>query len=99
MKLQIVDGSEAFCKTLRESVSNLFETDVYFGGIGAIERIHTYHPDILVLSTMLPENDGFHILRMLNSVGIHPCVLMLTPLVTDYILEMATELGVSYMMS
>ena len=98
MKVQIVDSSKAFCKTLKEAISDLFETDTYLSGINAVERIHAFRPDILVLSTMLPGNDGFHILRTLQSAGVRPCVLMLTPLVTDYILEMATELDVSYMM-
>ncbi len=98
MKVQIVDSSEAFCKTLKEALSDLFETDTYFSGMGAVERIHAFRPDILILSTMLPGNDGFHILRTLQSAGFRPCVLMLTPIVTNYILEMATELDVSYMM-
>ena len=96
--MQIIDSSEALCKMLKESISDLFETDTYYTGVDAIERIHAFRPDILVLSTMLPGNDGFHILRTLQSAGFHTCVLMLTPIVTDYILEMATELNVSYMM-
>lgn len=98
MKVQIVDSSETLCKSVKEVASNLFEIDTYFSGIGAVERIHKFRPDILVLSTMLPGNDGFHILRTLQGAGIHPCVLMLTPLVNDYIVEMAAELDVSYMM-
>ncbi len=75
-----------------------FEIDIYTDGDGAAARICSFRPDILVLSAALPGSDGFRILQTVQSAGVHPTVLLLTPLVSDYVIEQAAQLKIGYMM-
>lgn len=98
MKLQIVDNSEAFCSALKELLPRTFEIDICLDGAFAISRIHRFRPDILVISANLPGGDGFYILQTVQSAGIRPMVLMLTPLISDYISQRVLELKIDYIM-
>ena len=98
VKLQIIDRSESFCKAVVQLLPDAFETDFFTDGRGAATRICSFRPDILVLSASLPGNDGFHILRMAQSMGVHPMVLMIVPVITDYAKEQAAKLKVDYAM-
>ncbi len=97
-KLQIVDGSEVFCSALKELLPNTFEIDICMDGAAATTRICSFRPDILVLSAMLPCNDGFYVLQTVQNAGVRPMVLVLTPLVSDYVYERVAELEVDYML-
>ena len=98
IKLQMIASSEAFCKAVMQMLPDTFETDYYTSGQDAATRICQFRPDILVLTASLPGNDGFHILRMVQGTGVHPMVLMIVPLVTDYAEEQSLELKVAYAM-
>ena len=98
IKLQIVDSSESFCKAVMKLLPDTFEVDYYTTGEGAATRICSFRPDILVLSASLPGDDGFHILRMAQRAGVHPMVLMIVPMITDYVKAQALELKVDYAM-
>ncbi len=97
IKLQIIDNSEAFCNTVAQLLQDAFEIDIYADGWNAASRICSFRPDILVLSATLQGNDGFRVLQTVQTTGVRPMVLMLTPLVSDYIVEVATQLKVCHM--
>ena len=86
LKVQIVDSSEAFCASLASILSDAFEVDTCSDGHLAPYKIHSFQPDILIMETILPGNDGFHILQTVQAAGLYPVVLMITPLLTDYII-------------
>ena len=98
MKLMIVDNSEVFCNALQELLPNTYEIEVCLEGERAISRICAFHPDILVLAAALPGNDGFYVLQTVQNAGLHPMVLLLTPLISDYVAERSVELKVDYVM-
>jgi len=97
-KLQIVDGSEVFCSALKELLPNTFDIKICLEGEDAVSQICAFQPDILVLSAALPGNDGFYVLQTVKNAGLHPMVLLLTPLITDYAVERSAELKVDYIM-
>lgn len=99
LKVLIVDGSASFGEALASSLAHTFEAEYCCDGIKAPKVIQSFQPDILIMATILPGNDGFHILQAVQAAGLHPYVLMLTPLISDYVMERAGELKVNYMMA
>lgn len=99
MKLMIVDSSPIFCNALKELLPDSFLTEVHHEGTSVISRICAFRPDILVLAASLPGADGCQVLRVVQSTGLHPMVLLITPLITEYVLEQARDLRVKFMMS
>ena len=97
--MQIIDPSEVFCGALKDLLPSTFEIDTCIDGTTAVSRIHSFRPDILVLSAMLPGNDGFYILQTVQNAGLRPIVLMLTPLISDYVAGRVAELKIDYIMS
>ncbi|MFH1729590.1 MAG: response regulator transcription factor [Pseudomonadota bacterium] len=43
-----------------------FEVDSFYSGKGAIERVHEFNPDLIVLDIMLPKTSGFKICKQLR---------------------------------
>ncbi len=97
-KLQIVDSSEVFCSALKDQLPDTFEIEVCLDGETAVSKICAFCPDILVLSAALSGNDGFYILQTVQNLGVRPMVLMFTPLISDYVVELAADLKVDYVM-
>ena len=87
MKLQFIDSSETLYGAVMRLLPDTFEIDFSADGYGAASRICSFRPDILVLSAALPGNDGLRVLQTVQSAGIHPMVLLITPLVSDYVME------------
>ena len=57
-----------------------FEVDVSENGRDALERVIANPPDVLLLDVMLPEIDGFEVLRQLRGqpAGVSLPIIMLT---------------------
>ena len=98
MKLQFIDSSETLYGAVMRLLPDTFEIDFSADGYGAASRICSFRPDILVLSAALPGNDGLRVLQTVQSAGVHPMVLLITPLVSDYVMEQAAELKIGYIM-
>ena len=98
MKLQFIDSSETLYGAFMRLLPDTFEIDFSADGYGAASRICSFRPDILVLSAALPGNDGLRVLQTVQSAGVHPMVLLITPLVSDYVMEQAAELKIGYIM-
>lgn len=97
-KLLIADTSEAVRESLREILGDLFELRLCGDGRTALELLHRFQPDVLVLDLMLPGIDGLGLLQIAADAGICPAVLATTRQQNDYILNAAYRLGVSYVM-
>ncbi|MBE6925791.1 MAG: response regulator [Ruminococcaceae bacterium] len=94
MKVQIVDPSKLFCDSVKALLPDTLTVDTCTDCERAASRICCFQPDILVISAALPGNDGLYILQLINSVGVRPKVILITPLVTEYIIERGDELNI-----
>ena len=66
MKILIVDDEEGIRKVIKEYCSNEnYETDEASNGKEALDKLKTNTYDILVLDIMMPEMDGFSMLKEL----------------------------------
>jgi len=97
-RLLIADTSEAIREALREILQDSFDLRICQDGRTALELLHRFQPDVLVLDLMLPGMDGLSLLQTAVDAGICPAVLATTRQQNDYILDTAYRLGVSYIM-
>lgn len=94
----IADSDESCCKQLQETLRWICDVHTCCTGTEALSLLSSLHPDVVLLDLMLPQLDGISVLKALRGSGSHPVILASTCLVTDYILETAEKLGVSYLM-
>jgi DNA-binding response OmpR family regulator len=67
-KVLLVDDDEHILRSLRTYLEmEGFDVDTAGGGAEAIEKVDTYHPDLLVLDVMMPGMDGFQVLEALKN--------------------------------
>lgn len=97
-RLLVADTSEAIRESLREILSSSFDMRICQDGRTALELLHRFRPDVLVLDLMLPGIDGLSLLQTAVDADIVPAVLATTRQQNDYILDTAYRLGVSYIM-
>lgn len=97
-KLLIADSNDDFRLALAEALQEHYHVHCCQNGKNALELLHTYRPDVLVLDLMLPELDGISLLQAAADSGIRPKVLATSRFVNDYVLEMTKHLGVNYLM-
>ena len=55
-----------------------FDVATAEAGRDALTRIRTYRPDVVVLDVMLPDIDGFEVIRRMTAEGLRVPVLFLT---------------------
>ena len=94
----IADGSESYCTQLQDTLRWICNVRTCTSGIEALSLLAEIHPDVLVLDLMLPGLDGISVLKALHGSGSQPLILASTCLVSDYIIETAQQLNVSYLM-
>ena len=94
MKIQIVDESKLLCDSIKALLPDTFTVDICTDCERAASRICSFRPDVLVLSVALPGNDGFYVLKLVQSIGLRPEVVLLTPLLSDYVVERVVELKI-----
>ena len=97
-KLLIADGNEDFRKALLDTLRGAYRIRTCQDGKTAMQLLHSFRPDILVLDLMLPELDGISLLHAACAADLRPMVLATTRFVNDYVLESVTALGVGYLM-
>lgn len=96
--LLIADGSETFTEKLTELLRGSYHVRVCHDGQTTLAQLRERKPDLMILDLMLPELDGISLLHTAAAEGIVPHVLGLTRFASDYVMESAERLGVSYLM-
>lgn len=91
MKVQIVDMSEEFCNSLKALLPGTLTVNICTDCQNAFSHIINFKPDILVIPSHLPGNDGLYLLQAVRSFGLRPAVLLVALLNIE---ERASELKV-----
>lgn len=98
MKLLIAEGTEDFRLALAELLQGMYAVQECADGNQALEFMHSFMPDILVLDLMLPGLDGISLLQTAADAGLTPMVLATSRFVSDYVMDAVDRLGVQYLM-
>lgn len=98
LKVLIAEENEEFRCALAENMRGLYHVRTCRNGSEALELLHSFLPDVLVLDLLLPELDGISLLQSAASTGIRPAVLATTRYCSDYISDALNVLGVGYLM-
>ncbi len=78
-RVLIVDDEDEFADALAERLEiRGFETTAAYSGVGALQRIEGWEPDVVLLDVMMPGLDGTEVLKRIKES--HPLieVVMLT---------------------
>lgn len=79
-KILIVEDEFAISQVLKAYLTKVqFMTEQAYTGSEAIAKFHAWHPDLVLLDVMLPEKNGWEILKEIREVSSCP-VIMLTAL-------------------
>ncbi|MCU4155692.1 response regulator [Carboxylicivirga sp. A043] len=94
IKILIVDDSFA----ARMYLANLLDDQgffLHFAGNGkeALDKIKTYHPDLMIMDLLMPEMDGTEVLRRLRSVSNAPFSIVLSADIQEPTQKRCFELG------
>ncbi len=95
-KLLIADPSIVLTDALSQVFRNEFDLQVCHDGETALELLHSFHPDVLILNLMLPFQDGLTVLQ--KSTHRPRCILATTSFINPYIEQVCQGLGVQYIM-
>lgn len=98
MKLLIAEGTEDLRVALMDSLRGAYQIRSCGEGKEALELLHSFRPDMVILDLMLPGLDGITILERTVASGITPMVLATTCYYNTYVLDAIGRLGVSYVM-
>ena len=78
-RVLVVDDEENIAFLLRSALQHFgFAVDVAADGRTALSEVRNDPPDLILLDVLLPDIDGFEVLRRLRSEGIDTPVLFLT---------------------
>jgi len=74
----VVDDEKGLVKLIRLNLEqDGFEVVEANNGTQAMEKLRTTLPDLVLLDVMMPDIDGFQVLKMIREIGNTP-VIMLT---------------------
>jgi two-component system KDP operon response regulator KdpE len=77
-KILVVDDEERIVRFIRLNLEHdNFQVIEAYRGMQAIQRLRDSLPDVILLDVMLPDNDGFEVLKMIREISNVP-VIMLT---------------------
>lgn len=94
----IADCNPEFRHSLASALEDHFHVHCCSTGGEALAILRQLHPQVLVLDLTLPELDGISLLLEASQDGPLPKVLATTPLVSGYITEFFSNLGIDYIM-
>lgn len=98
LKLLIADASEEFRLALADQLKTSYIIRMCTEGKEALEEMHAFGPDVMILDLTLPGMDGISLLQRAAAAGMRPVVLATTRFLNDYVLKSAEILGVGYLM-
>ena len=96
-KLLLAEGNEELAMALEEGLRGRYTLRMCRDGQTALQLVHTFRPDILVLDLMLPGLDGISILQKITEEDLRPMVLATSRYYSDYIVEAMERFGVGYL--
>ena len=94
----IADGSEPFRQALGRELEAYCRVTLCKDGAEVLQYLGREPADVLVTDLMLPGMDGLSLLGAIRSSGRNPAVLAVTPVVSPYILDALSDLGVAKVM-
>ena len=81
MKILLIEDEESLVKIIKETLeNNKFEVDFTLNGKDGYEKGFTNDYDLIILDVMLPEKNGFDILKDLRKNNVTSKIIMLTAL-------------------
>ena len=96
LKLLVADMSEEFTDAVENVLHNEFEMKVCHDGETALELLHYFRPDVLIMHLLLPFKDG---LTVLQETTYRPRVILaLAHYLPPYAEKRAIELGIQYIL-
>src|SRR5471030_1609892 len=82
--IMIVDDTEINIDILVEALNDDYELIVAINGLEAIELIEEQKPDLILLDIMMPEMDGYEVLKRLKeNLDLEPIPVILLSAITD----------------
>ena len=98
-KILIADNSEDLPLMLSDLLHSEYHIRCTQDGKEALELLHSFQPHILIMELMLSGLDGISLLHSAAASGLHPMVLIVTRLASEYAMEAVTKLGVDYVIN
>jgi DNA-binding response OmpR family regulator len=93
-KLLIVDDEVEICEFLRSFFEDRdFEVAVANGGSQALEKVDTFHPEVVLLDIQMPGMDGLQVLKKIKETHPKVKVIMVTAVETQEKIEEAMRFG------
>jgi DNA-binding response OmpR family regulator len=78
-RILVIDDDPAICKVLKRGLHyEGYEVDIAFSGHEGLARAFAQPPDLVILDVMMPEMNGYEVLRRLRGADDHLPVLLLT---------------------
>ncbi len=77
-RILVIDDEKGLVKIIRLNLEqDGYEVVEAYNGSQAMEKLRTTLPDLVLLDVMMPDTDGFTVLKMIRQIGATP-VIMLT---------------------
>lgn len=103
-KIVVVDSNDAFCQGLKdyflESRENLRVVSSFNNVIDAVDYISDNLCDIVITDIVLPNADGYDLIRELKALGLNPMpkIVIVSALTGEGFIQKAFNMGASYYM-
>ena len=97
-KLLIAESTEELRSLLRDMFRGTFQVCCCCDGYEAQQILPQFNPDVMIVDVMLPGMDGISLVQWALEQDLRSHVLLLTRFASDYVMEAAGRLGISYVM-
>lgn len=95
-KILVVDDQFLFRQMLDMALSSSYIVENAEDGKIAIDKIESFQPDLIILDLMMPNIDGFTVLKQIQNKEKKPKVIILTAKHEQEDVTIAKELGADY---
>ena len=96
----LADASEEYRMMLKKTMETTGDVQVLGStgsGVEALRLVQQLHPQLLIMDLVLPELDGFGLLKQLQSMGEHaPKVIVVSAFFTQPTVSQAEKIGECY---
>jgi DNA-binding response OmpR family regulator len=96
LKLLLADMSQEFTDAVEKTLHNEFEMQICHDGETALELLHYFKPDVLIIHILLPFKDGLTVLQ--ESTHKPQFIMAIAHFLPPYAEKRALELGVQYLL-